>query len=100
MSIEIPEKCPKCGAKRQPCLNAFVVQFECGSMVDAGDGEWHDETGQCLARQRDLLTKRVAKLIEAGDKLYELSTCGQHEFHLADEIEPRCEAWLKAKGQP
>jgi hypothetical protein len=65
MSIEIPEKCPKCRSKRQPCLNAVVVQFQCGSIVDVGDGEWLDETSHCVILQRDLLTKRVAELEEA-----------------------------------
>jgi hypothetical protein len=98
MSIEIPEKCPKCGAKRQPCLNAFVVQFECGSMVDAGDGEWHDETGQCLARQRDLLARRVAELEEALRKVqfYGATGCLQDSL---DEAKRIAEEALKPKGQ-
>ena len=28
-------------------------------MVDAGDGTWHDETIQCITRQRDQLAVRV-----------------------------------------
>ena len=31
-------------------------------MVDAGDGTWHDETTQCIVRQRDMLAERVRQL--------------------------------------
>ena len=60
--MNTPEKCPKCNAPVQPCLNAVVIQFQCGSMVDAGDGTWHDETTQCIVRQRDMLAARVRQL--------------------------------------
>lgn len=31
-------------------------------MIDAGDGAWHDETTQCITRQRDQLAERVREL--------------------------------------
>ena len=69
MSDHIPDAkkmvCPKCHALVQPsCLNAVVIQFQCGSMVDAGDGTWHDETTQCITRQRDQLRTANAALVE------------------------------------
>lgn len=33
-------------------------------MIDAGDGAWHDETTQCITRQRDQLAERVKRLEE------------------------------------
>lgn len=33
-------------------------------MVDAGDGAWHDETTQCIVRQRDMLAAQVKRLEE------------------------------------
>lgn len=60
--MNTPEKCPKCHAPVQPCLNAVVIQFQCGSMVDAGDCTWHGETTQCIVRQRDQLAERVKRL--------------------------------------
>ena len=69
-----PDKCPKCGATKQPCLNAVVIQFQCGSMVDAGDGAWHDETTQCITRQRDQLAEQVKQLMWIADGLYDMAT--------------------------
>jgi len=60
--MNAPDKCPRCGAPRQPCLNAAILWFDCGSMVDAGDGTWHEETGQCVSRQRDQLRAQVETL--------------------------------------
>lgn len=63
--MNTPEKCPKCNAPVQPCLNAVVIQFQCGSMVDAGDGTWHDETTQCIVSQRDQLATKLTALESA-----------------------------------
>lgn len=59
MSATTPEKCPKCESSKQPCLAAVVIQFECGSMADAINGKWLDETHDCIKRQRDQLADRV-----------------------------------------
>ena len=39
----------------------------------------------------------IKRLEEAGDKLFELCDATEHQFHLADEIPQRLEAWTTAK---
>ncbi len=109
MSDHLPDAgkmvCPKCHAPVQPnCMNAFVIQFKCGSMVDAGDGTWHDETTQCITRQRDqlrtanaALVERVKRIESAADKLAARhplvpTTYPQAQAHVAE--------YHRAKGQP
>lgn len=41
--------------------------------------------------------QRIQRLEEAGDALLELCEADETKFHLADQIDARCEAWLKAK---
>lgn len=72
--MNAPDKCPKCRSKKQPCLSALVIQFECGSMVDAGERTWHEETHQCVLRQRDQLSARVRELEDVLETAWSLIT--------------------------
>ena len=46
---------------------------------------------------KEALLQRIKRLEEAGDALLELCDADESQFHLADQINARCEAWRKAK---
>lgn len=50
-----------------------------------------------LATEKAKLENYVKRLEEAGDALLELCDADESQFHLADQIDARCEKWLKAK---
>lgn len=95
--MKTPEKCPKCAAAKHG-RSAFVVDYDCGSMLDAVGGPFRSESRQCITRQRDQLAERVKRLEEAGDTLIDAIQSVQcwEGTHVGDCIDQL----NKAKGQP
>ena len=50
-----------------------------------------------LKKENRELKERIKRLEEVGDALLELCEADESEFHLADQIDARCEQWNKAK---
>ena len=62
MNTTTPEKCPKCGAVRQVCVNGLVVWYECGYSIALHLPDGDHESVQCIINQRDQLAERVKEL--------------------------------------
>ena len=117
MTIEILEKCPKCGDVLQ--VVGSGLSFRCGTWIASDSTTTVDEGRDCITRQRDLLTKRVAELegvletawglianVSGGDWSQQPIGWQEAVFRWRDKdfhpiwSEVSAKMALKAKGQP
>jgi hypothetical protein len=102
--------CPHCGLPADRNQNG-IQGYRCGSSYcETFKPQWarsmtclemeirhlNEDIGNMnmqLVEQEDY----IKRLEEAGDQLFELCDATEHQFHLADEIPQRLEAWTTAK---